>query len=124
MEYPSALGSRYYISIRGVEYKFITIIDVIIAEHGLRELIQLEEKLQYKVKALQKAINLESDRTRFGEVSQELEEVQRQYHQKEYALYEAKIMLDRDLKCDLDHTRQKAMWYMRKDMVEKLLGSG
>lgn len=124
MGYPSVSCSGYHVSIRGRQYEFVIITDVIIAEHGLREVIQLEEKLQYKVTALQKAITLESDRTQFEEVSQELEDVQRQNHQKEYALYEAEIMLDRDLKCDLDHTRQKAMWYMRKDMVEDCSGRG
>lgn len=33
-------------------------------------------------------------------------------------------MLDRYLKGYLDHTRQKAIWYMRKDMVEDCSGQG
>lgn len=82
MGYPSVSCSGYHVSIRGRQYEFVIITDVIIAEHGLREVVQLEEKLQYKVGALQKATTLESDRTKFDEVSQELEDVQRQYHQK------------------------------------------
>ncbi|OQE16880.1 hypothetical protein PENFLA_c026G00117 [Penicillium flavigenum] len=69
-----------YGSYRIARYKLT---ELFIAEHALRELTQLEEKLHHRAIALQKAIALESDGTQLEKANEQLEEAQSQYPRKD-----------------------------------------
>ncbi len=93
------------------------IIEIIVADHALRELKQREEALHHRVTALQKAKTLESDSSELDNTSEQLEKTRAQVPRKEYGLYRAVSMLDPYFKRLYDDLRDNAQWFMRQDMV-------
>lgn len=94
-----------------------TIIEIILADHALRELKQREEALHHRLTALQKAKTLESDSSEFDNANEQLEKTRAQAPEKEYRLYRAVSMLDPYFKNLYDNLRDNAQWFMRQDMV-------
>lgn len=62
------------------------IIEIILADHALRELKQCEEALHHLVTALQKAKTLESDSSELDNASEQLERTRAQDPRMEYGL--------------------------------------
>jgi hypothetical protein len=105
-------------------FKRSDITGLILAEHALRELSQREETLLRKVKALQKAAAIESDRTQLENATQQLEEAQAAFPRKERALYQAETMLCLLLKQAYDSLRRDAKWFMREEMTQDCSDQG
>ena len=112
-------------------FKGKTVVDVLLAEHALRELTQREETLHHRSMALQKTIAIESDRLQpdkttaiestraeLEKTNQQLKEVQLQYARKEQALYEATSMLRPYFKVPYDKLRRDPKWFMREELVQ------
>jgi hypothetical protein len=93
------------------------IIEIILADHALRELKQREEALHHRVTALQKAKILESDSSELDNASEQLKRTRAQVPRMEYGLYRAVSMLDPYFKHLHDDLRRHAKWFMREEMV-------
>lgn len=94
-------------------------IDLIIAEHALREQTQREEALNHRATALQKATAVDSDpyKTQLEEANERLEEAKRQCPKKEQALYQTEYMLSRTFRDVYDSIRHNPAWFMCEEMI-------
>ncbi|KAJ6189492.1 hypothetical protein N7519_004400 [Penicillium mononematosum] len=121
------VGGNYKLLIYGSERIYRQIIaDVLLAEHALCELSQREETLHHRAMALQKTIDIESDRLQPDETTaaestraelektnQQLKEFQLQYARKEHSLYQAISMLTPYFKELYDNLRRDPKWTVR-----------
>lgn len=107
------------------------IVNVLLAEHALRELSQVEEMLHHRAMALQKTIAIESDRlqpdkttavestrAKLEKTNQQLKEVQLQYAIDEQILHAATSMLRPYFKVPYDKLRRDPKWFMREELVQ------
>ncbi|KAJ5880585.1 uncharacterized protein N7473_011638 [Penicillium subrubescens] len=94
------------------------IIELLLAEHALRELKQREEALKQRSIALQKAKAIESDSSELEDANAQLDETRKQIPRKEHDLYGAVSMLTSVLRKDYDSLRRNTKWFMRKEMVQ------
>ena len=97
---------------------------LLICEKDLRELIQLEERLDHKVTALQKAAVIEVDRTQLEAAIQQLEDARKLREMKEYSLYQWEINLDPDIKAAYDNLRCDDTWFMREELIKDCAAQG
>jgi hypothetical protein len=93
-------------------------VDLIIAEYRLREIIQLEQSLKTKVRALKK-IAADDDEDKETQYDEELTTRLRQYSLAEYHFYLAETMIPTGpIKRSYDTLRQNPTWYLREELVE------
>lgn len=94
------------------------VIDIVLAEHALRELKQRQEALNKRIIALQKAKEVESDDSSDLEnFDKQLKETRSRVIMKEYELYQAVSMLNSYFKGCYDDLRLDSKWFMRSQMV-------
>ncbi|CAG8198180.1 unnamed protein product [Penicillium salamii] len=91
-----------------------TAIDVIIAEHALREQVQREEARNIRAAACEKLMAAGDQKTRPENVKSTLEQ----------ALYREVSMLEAPDKLVYDALRRDPKWFMRKPLVEDCIDSG
>ncbi|CAG8429218.1 unnamed protein product [Penicillium salamii] len=91
-----------------------TAIDVIIAEHVLREQVQREEARNIRTTACEKSMAAEDQKTQSENVKSTLE----------HALYRAVSMLEPPNKLVYDALRRDPKWFMRNPLVEDCIDSG
>jgi hypothetical protein len=101
------------------------VIDVIVAEHALREQIQREETLKHRAIALQKSTYVESDKARLEEANRQLEKTneqletaKRDFSRKMRVLYLAESMLPAFTRELYDRIRGDDTWFMGEGMVQ------
>ncbi|CAG7968465.1 unnamed protein product [Penicillium salamii] len=89
-------------------------IDVIIAEHALREQVQREEASDIRTAACEKLMATEDQKTQSENVKSTLEQ----------ALYRAVSMLEPPIKLVYDALRREPNWFMRGPLIEYCIDSG
>ncbi|KAJ5736286.1 uncharacterized protein N7483_001411 [Penicillium malachiteum] len=98
------------------------ILQLIYAELDLRKQVQLEEKLQHKVKALEKSMFV--TKLQISDASQDLEKLHNQITSAEHTVYEKEGHLPILLKKNYDLLRKDPHWFMRKELVDNCASQG
>lgn len=102
------------------------LIDIFQAEHDLRMLVQREEALERKVKALVKTASIDDklDQTQLEEIKTELQGLQPKITMHEYYLYRAEGELSPAFGSLYTKLRLNPKWFMRPGMVSDCANRG
>ncbi|KAJ6032455.1 hypothetical protein N7540_003187 [Penicillium herquei] len=95
------------------------------AEQDLRELVQLEEKLQHRIKASHEALCINPDKNpQYSNIDQALDELRPQIALAEYTLYHKEQSILVPLRELYDFSREDARWFMRAELVKDCASQG
>ncbi|KAJ5930861.1 hypothetical protein N7466_006354 [Penicillium verhagenii] len=123
-----ALGPDYIVIwFGGSRWKLSIFTNVLVTEYALRETLQREERLQYKVLALKKATAIELDselQLAYAEAKSQLNETRVQRYHKQQALYREEAGINSWVRSQYDWLRTKEDWYMREEMVRECAETG
>ncbi|KAJ6021939.1 hypothetical protein N7540_007443 [Penicillium herquei] len=118
---------RLVINYDGSHHEPFRFSDILVAEYALREYVQREEMLQYKIQGLEKAVAIQPDgkaQLALADAKSELGKVQIQCYHNQQALYRTEAMLVPHVKQDYDTLRADDDWYMREEMVHDCVDRG
>ena len=100
-------------------------VKVICIEHSLRATVQRVDMVKNKVKALEKAANIENNNTQLNDWKIELEQLQRECWKQDLELYENEQLIPEwPLKQNYDLLRENGAWYMRKELAKDCADRG
>ncbi|KAJ5735561.1 uncharacterized protein N7483_000686 [Penicillium malachiteum] len=125
------VGSGRYAQLKikydGLLYEPYRFSDMLVAEYALRESVQREEILQYKIQGLEKAVAIEPDgkaQLALADAKSELDKVEIQCYHNQQALYRTEATFIPRVKRDYDTLRTDDNWYMREEMAQDCADKG